>query len=556
MNIQLDQSSMNTFTRHRFIYVILLSIAVGAVGGALVARYTSQRAFLKILRSQTTQQHLQKLTSKSKFETTLQLIDGIYVDSVAIDTLVESMMPKLVEWLDPHSAYIPAKDMSRVNEALDGEFDGIGVVFNMATDTVIVLNVIAAGPSSKAGIMARDRIITIDGEVVAGVEMRQDSVVGRLRGPRGTKVLLGIERGDMDDLVEIEVTRGKIPIHSISSSFMIADSVGYIRLEQFARTTHKEFTSAIERLLKSGMSSLILDLRGNTGGYMDQAILLSNEFLPDKTLIVYTEDRTGKQEKQYSNRNGRLQDLPLVVLVDEGSASSSEIVAGALQDNDKGTIIGRRTFGKGLVQQQIPFADGSALRLTVARYYTPTGRSIQKPYTMGGGEEYDRELAKRVEHDELITADSILFNDSLRHVTPGGRVVYGGGGIMPDIFIPLSTEKLPQFFIDVTGRNILYKYTIDFSDRHRDALAKVETVEDLNRLFDGEGDRLFSDFVKYAASKDIKAESDEDLEASRDIIEKQIRAFVGRNTTLGDDGYYASIHTLDDALTRAIKELQ
>ncbi len=535
----------------RFIYVIILALAVGLVGGILINRYTSQRVLLQVLRTQMAQQQL----NTSKLETTLQLIDGYYVDSIKVDTLIESMMPKLIERLDPHSAYIPAKDMSKVNESLDGEFDGIGVVFNMATDTVIVLNVIPAGPSSKAGVMARDRIITIDGECVAGVKMAQDSVVKRLRGVRGTKVMLGIERDDIEELVEVEVTRGKIPIHSISSTFIITDSIGYIRLDQFARTTYSEFIDAINNLRSSSMKSLILDLRGNSGGYMDQAILLANEFLPKQSLIVYTEGRDGAQERQYSNRDGRLQDLPLVVLIDEGSASSSEILAGALQDNDKGTIIGRRSFGKGLVQQQIPFSDGSALRLTIARYYTPTGRSIQKPYTMGGVAEYDREIYDRIMHEELFTADSISFADSLRHVTPKGKVVYGGGGIMPDIFIPLSTEKLPEYFIEVAGRNIIYKYTIEFSDKHRKELAEVHSIDDLRRMLDGQGSALVDDFVRYAAKEGVVAKAGE-LAKSRNIIELQLRAYIGRNTELEDNGYYANIYTLDDTLMRAIEELQ
>ncbi len=541
---------MDKIMRRRFVYIIILSLAVGFVAGALVTRYTSRQALVKILQSQAFQQS----GSKSKIESTLQLIDAIYIDSLQIDTLVESMMPRLVERLDPHSSYIPRQDMTRVNESLDGEFDGIGIIFNMATDTVIVLNVIPTGPSSKSGLLARDRIITIDSDTVAGRKIRQDSIVGRLRGVRGTKVMLGIERVGIDGLVDIEITRGKVPIHSITSHFMIVDSVGYIRLGQFSRTTYDEFVAAMSKLESSGMNSLILDLRGNLGGYMDQAILMANEFLPDNTLIVYTEDRAGNQRRQFSDRNGRFQDKPLVVLVDESSASSSEIVAGALQDNDRGVIIGRRTFGKGLVQQQIPFGDGSALRLTIARYFTPTGRSIQKPYTMGGGEEYERELYDRIMHEELITADSISFADSLRHVTPKGRVVYGGGGIMPDIFIPVSTEELPKFFVDVAKANILYRYTIEFSDRHRAALANVGEVGDLDAIFEGEGDALYADFVRYAEREGVESTAESRAE-SRDIIERQLKGYIGRNTVVGDDGYYAYIYPLDDALVRAIEEL-
>ncbi len=523
----------------------LLCLAIGGLCGAYYSRNNTQRQLIQMLsRGQ---------APSNKLEATLELIDRYYLDSISIDTLVESMMPKLIEELDPHSSYIPARDLSRVNESLDGEFDGIGVVFNMATDTVIVLNVIAAGPSAKAGVLARDRIIEIDGELVAGRNIPQDSIVGRLRGTRGTKVMLGIERGGLDELVDIEVTRGKIPIHSVTTAFMIKPQIGYLRLAQFARTTYKEFVEATNRLKVEGMNSLILDLRGNPGGFMDQAILLSNEFLADSTLIVYTEDKLGNQEMQYSNRDGQLQDLELVVLIDEGSASSSEIVAGALQDNDKGTIIGRRSFGKGLVQSQIPFNDGSAIRLTIARYYTPSGRSIQKPYELGKGEDYGDEILERIKHDELFTADSIAFDDSLRFVTPKGRVVYGGGGIMPDIFIPLSTDKLPDFVVEIARRNVLYNYTIKYSDRHRDALAAVETLSDLDALFDNDTN-LLSDFIAYAAKEGVKA-SPAEIKASKDILKLQLRAYIGRNTKLEDCGYYANIYTLDDALMKALELL-
>ncbi len=490
--------------------------------------------------------------SGNKISTTLSLIDKFYVDSVKIDTLVEGLIPKLVERLDPHSAYIPAKDLQRVNESLDGEFDGIGIVFNMSTDTVIVLNVIPSGPSAKAGVLARDRIVKINDSLVAGRKVRQDSIVGQLRGKRNTDVKLGIERQGIDGLVDIVVTRDKIAIHSIGASLILQDSVGYINLQQFARTTYTEFIEAMNQLLRSGMKSLIFDLRGNSGGFMDQAILIANEFLPKGSLIVYTEDREGQQQREYNPQDGQLQKIPLVVLIDEGSASSSEIVAGALQDNDRGVIIGRRSFGKGLVQRQIPFSDGSAIRLTTARYFTPTGRSIQKPYEKGAGEEYEREILKRVEHNELFTADSIAFADSLRFTTPKGRTVYGGGGIMPDIFVPINQDKLPKFFVEVAGRNILYMYTIEYSDRHRDALAAVETLADLDALF-AKDKSLVDDFIAHAKRKGIKGESS--IAASRPIIERQLRALIGRNTVLEENGYTMNIYPIDDTVMRALEEL-
>lgn len=512
-----------------------------------MSRRATQQQFIEALRSVAPNQQ------DSKVGAILSIIDQLYVDPIQIDTLQEALIPKLMGMLDPHSTYIPAKEFSRVNETLDGEFDGIGVVFNMATDTVIILNVINSGPSAKAGIMARDRIVMINDTLVAGCKVPQDSIVSRLRGKRGTKVKLGIERVGVDELVDIEVTRGKIPINSIGASMMINNSVGYINMSQFARTTYSEMINAVNRLLPEGMNSLILDLRGNSGGYMDQAIAVATEFLPKKSLIVYTEDRDGKQVKEYTDRDGQLQNINLVVLIDEGSASSSEIVAGALQDNDRGTIIGRRSFGKGLVQRQIQLNDGSAVRITTSRYFTPTGRSIQKPYEMGQGEDYEHEILARIEHEEIFSADSIAFVDSLKFITPAGKVVYGGGGIMPDIFVPLSKEKLPAYFLEVSGKNILYRYTIEYSDRHRDDLAAIDSFEDLEAHF-AANPTLFDDFVRYAAKKGHKASSGE-INKSREIIERQLRAFIGRNTALEDNGYYINMYPIDDTIMRALDEL-
>ncbi len=533
----------------------ILCILIGMVAGGYFMRNTQQQEFIRLLRqSGGILNSGDQSDGENKISTTLSLIEQLYVDSIGIDTLVEGLMPKLIERLDPHSSYIPAKDLKRVNESLDGEFDGIGVVFNMATDTVIVLNVIPAGPSAKAGVLARDRIIKINDSLVAGRKVPQDSIVGQLRGKRNTKVKLGVERQGIDELVDIVVTRGKVAIHSIGAKLIIEDGVGYINLQQFARNTYSEFIGAMNLLMKGGMTSLILDLRGNAGGFMDQAILIANEFLPKGSLIVYTEDRLGEQQREYNKRDGQLQNIPLIVLIDEGSASSSEIVAGALQDNDRGTIIGRRSFGKGLVQRQIPYADGSALRLTIARYYTPTGRSIQKPYENGAGDEYSNEIRKRVEHKELFTADSIAFADSLRYTTPKGRTVYGGGGIMPDIFVPINRDSLPEFYIEVAGRNILYRYTIDYSDRHRAELAAIKSVEDLNKFFESDP-RMIDDFIAHAKREGVES-SAESIEASRELLSHQLRAHIGRNTVLEDNGYLINIYTVDDTIMRALEELK
>ena len=488
----------------------------------------------------------------SKIDYALGLIDEAYLTPLDTDSLEENLMSALMEQLDPHSMYIPARDMQAINEPLEGEFDGIGVVFNMLTDTIVVLNTVAGGPSYKAGVLPGDRIITVDGDTVAGRKINQDKIVERLRGPRGTKVSVGIQRSNVEGLVAVDIVRDKIPLKSIDAAFMIRPEVGYIRLTSFARTTHQEFLRATENLKMQGMKSLIFDLRSNSGGYLDQAILMTNEFLPEGKLIVYTEDRNGHQQREYSTGGGKLQDIPLVVLIDEYSASSSEILAGALQDNDRGTIVGRRSFGKGLVQSQIPLRDGSALRLTVARYLTPTGRSIQKPYTMGGGD-YEADILRRYESGQFFSADSIHFADSLKFTTPGGRTVYGGGGIMPDEFVPIDTLEMTPYYYAATGLNILYRYTLDYTDRHRSKINAIQTVEELNDFLDGDK-RLVEDFVAYGQSVGLKPNWRE-IRTSRRLLERLLRAYIARNTSLEDVGYFSQIEPIDESLQRAFEVL-
>lgn len=534
-------------SRHTVLFPLLL--AVGVVLGLLLGQFLGRTSAESQLRGMLNRISL----PDNKLSYTLSLIEHQYVDSVSLDSLAEHVIPLLVKELDPHSVYIPASEMQAVNEPLEGEFDGIGVVFNMATDTVIVLNVIHGGPSDKAGVKAGDRIVRIDDSLVAGRKIPQDLVVRRLRGPRGTQVRLALQRQGIADEVEVTVTRDVIPMKSIEAAFLIAPGIGYVKLSQFARTSHAELVQALRRLRDEGMTGLIFDLRGNTGGYLDQAIRIADEFLPEGQLIVYTEDRNHKQLREYSSGGGST-DLKLAVLIDEGSASSSEILAGAVQDNDRGTIIGRRSFGKGLVQQQIPYNDGSALRLTTARYYTPTGRSIQKPYTNGDGESYEMDLWNRYEHNELFSADSIRFADSLRFTTPKGRTVYGGGGIMPDIFVPVDTTDLSPYFIQVSGRNILYRYTIEYADRHRERLEAVRTLPELQAALDCDR-TLVEDFIRYAARKGV-APVRGDIARSRRLIEAQLRAYIGRNTVLEDIGFYANIHPVDPVITRAIEVLK
>ena len=539
--------------------------------GIFIGRRGEQRRTLGALRElyievDRNREHLQKfnedklafeelMSGNDKMMQTIASIRNYYVDPIALDTIYEKAIPKLLQELDPHSEYIPARYFSQVNESLEGEFDGIGIVFNAMTDTITVLNVIPQGPSDKAGIRAGDRIMQIDGRAVAGQKIPQDSMVRLMRGPRGSTVRLAVKRIGIDRLVDIDVVRAAIEIHSIATAFMLDDEskIGFVRLSQFSRTSHEEMRAAIDKLQGEGMRSLIIDLRGNGGGFLDQAILIADEFLPAERLIVYTEDRNGYQEKQYTTGRGKSTEIPLVILVDESSASSSEILAGAVQDNDRGLVIGRRTFGKGLVQSQIPFADGSAMRLTVARYYTPTGRSIQKPYKSGDVMAYHMDIINRYNNNEFFSADSIHFVDSLKFTTPAGRTVYGGGGIMPDIFIPLDTVGMSDYYNEVWHSNVLYRYTMEFADRHRAALDGVRSLHELDSLL-GATD-LIGEFTAYAERHGVPTDK-RGLATSRDIILAQLRAYIGRNALDNESGFYYNIYPIDDAMQRAVEELK
>ena len=531
--------------------VLFVGIAIGRSGEQRRTETLLHRLSEEMLRSN----NLGGLMMQDKMMQTVNAVRNYYVDPIDLDTIYEKAIPSLLSELDPHSEYIPARLFNEVNESLEGEFDGIGIVFNAMTDTITVLNVVPQGPSFKAGVRSGDRILRIDDRDVAGQGIAQDSLVKLMRGKRGTKVKLAIERQTLDELVEVEVVRDAIELHSIETAFMLDKEagIGYVRLSQFARTSYDELREALRKLRSEGLQKLIIDLRGNTGGFLDQAILIANEFLPAEKLIVYTEDRHGNKQKEYSRGNGTSTDLGLAILVDETSASSSEILAGAIQDNDRGLVLGRRTFGKGLVQTQIPFADGSAVRLTVARYYTPTGRSIQKPYTAGDEMAYHMEIFDRYMHNEVFSADSIHFDESLKFTTPGGRTVYGGGGIMPDIFIPMDTVGITRYYTKVWDSNTLYRYTLRYADRHREALDKVTTLEELDSLLSA--DDLLSDFVRYAEQQGI-ATNRHELNISRDIILAQLRAYIGRNALGDDSGFYYNIYPVDKVMRRAVEELK
>ena len=548
---------------------VLVSVVAGAIWFGIGLGRSSERARIQELMAEndgTTNVDMaeyaremaameQYLAGDDKLLQTIAFVRNYYVDPIQLDTIYEKAIPALLSELDPHSEYIPAKMFSEVNESLEGEFDGIGIVFNASTDTITVLSVIPKGPSSEAGVRPGDRIVKIDGRVVAGQKIPQDSMVRLMRGKRGTRVMLGVKRAALDELVNIEVTRAPIEIHSIETSFMLDNEakIGFVRLSQFARTSYSEMRNAIMKLREEGLRGIIIDLRGNGGGFLDQAILIANEFLPENSLIVYTEDRFGEQIKEYSRGNGGSTDLEIAILVDETSASSSEILAGAIQDNDRGVIIGRRTFGKGLVQSQIPFTDGSAIRLTVARYYTPSGRSIQRPYTNGDEMAYHMDIIDRYNRNEFFSADSIHFDESQKFKTKGGRTVYGGGGIMPDVFMPLDTVGMSDYYRKVWNTNVLYRYTMEFTDRHRAEMDAVSSLAELDTLL-SRGD-LVENFVAYAERNGVERD-DVGLAMSRDIIEAQLRAYIGRNALHDDAGFYYNIYPIDKTMQRAVKELR
>lgn len=482
----------------------------------------------------------------SKLEVVLDMVESDYVDTVKSEELVEQAIPALLKDLDPHTVYIPAKDLQRVNEDLKGNFGGIGVQFIRYQDTVAVVRVIPGGPSELAGIYAGDRITNVNDTSIVGKDISDNDIMDKLKGPKGTAVKIGIYRRSTNENLQIELLRGSIPVPSVDVSYMINDSTGYIKVRTFAATTYFEFSEGLEKLTSEGMKNLIVDLRGNTGGYLSEATNMINEFLAEGKMIVYTMGKSQPKTDYKSNGDGRYKDLPIIVLIDEISASASEIFAGAIQDNDRGKIVGRRSFGKGLVQEQRRLPDGSALRLTVARYYTPTGRCIQKPYS-NGKEEYYNDLNLRFIHGEFQKKDSIQFNDSLKYTTPGGNTVYGGGGIMPDVFIPVDTSGYSNYFRDLRNKGIIYQYAFEFVDKNREQMKNIKTHEEVIRFLKNKS--IINHLVAYAEKKGIKPDY-KGLEQSRSVIEIQLKAYIARDI-IDDIGFYPIIRELDKTLIEA-----
>lgn len=440
-------------------------------------------------------------TGSNKLNDLLRIIDEQYVDTVNVKDLVESAMPKILSELDPHSAYISAQNAEESMEDLKGSFSGIGVMFVIREDTIHIMNVVKGGPSEKVGLMAGDRIVSVDGKPFVGKEVTDATAKKTLKGPKGSKVKLGIKRNHEKETLYFDIVRGDIPQHSIDASYMVTPDVGYIKVRSFSETTYPEMLVALAQLNREGFKNLIIDLRGNQGGYMHTAIQMANVFLPKDQLIVYTEGRKSPRENYFSDGQGSFRDIPLVVLVDEGSASASEIFAGAIQDNDRGLVIGRRSFGKGLVQLPIEFKDGSIIRLTTARYYTPSGRCIQKPYEKGHGQEYENDLLMRYERGEFFSQDSIKQGGE-KYKTRLGRTVYGGGGIMPDIFVPEDTTDVTLYYKEAVLSGLVRQFCFNYSDQHREEINKLETNSDIVKFL--EKKNVIDQFATYASQKGLR----------------------------------------------------
>ena len=516
--------------------IIALSVALGIFVGNHYLRLTQGKRHI--------------YSSGNKINAILDIIDEQYVDTVNMKQLVEDAIPKVFSELDPHSVYIPAKDAQRVNEDLEGSFSGIGVSFNMQTDTILVINVIPGGPSEKAGLKPFDRIITINDSLYAGNKSDQEVIMNTLRGAKNSTVKLGVKRKNEPELLYFDVTRGDVPVSSVDVSYEVSKGIGYIKVSKFGRTTYNEFITAIAKLKQAGCTSFVIDLRGNTGGYMDAAINMVNEFMPEGRLIVYTEGKAFPRNDVYTNGTGTCQDAPIVVLTDEFSASASEIFSGAIQDNDRGLIIGRRTFGKGLVQSPIQLSDGSEIRLTIARYYTPSGRCIQKKYELGKDSEYEQDIYQRFMHGEFDSADSIKLNNSEKYETVMGRPVYGGGGIMPDVFVPADTTGVSRYLSDVTRTQFLYEYTFDFMDRHRPEMTNLKDYKQIQnylKSFD-----LVNEMANYAARRGLKRD-EKGIKMSYQILRTRIEAFIARHT-IDDEGFYPILGQIDNTLQEAIKQ--
>lgn len=516
------------------IWIAVLGVAVGALAVLAYDSYSQKKNLIRV-----------QYGDWRKLNLILDQIDRNYVDTINVNDVTEAAITAALAELDPHSVYMPPVELTEAETDLAGNFDGIGIQFNVPNDTAIVLEVIPGGPSEKVGLQKGDRILKVGEKDIAGVRFPQDSMVRRMKGPAGTKVTVTVGRGN--ERIPFEITRGKIPVHCVDAAFMINDTTGYIKLSKFSRTTFTEVTEASAKLVGEGMTRLIFDLRDNTGGYLDQALLLSDMFLRKGDEIVYMQGLHRKKDNYKADGKGLLQDIGLTVLINESTASSSEIFAGAIQDNDRGVIIGRRSFGKGLVQEPIYFSDGSGVCLTVARFYTPSGRCIQKPYS----EDYQYDIYKRYADGEMYDADSIKVDSTAAYKTVAGRTVYGGGGIIPDIFVPVDTTRVTKFFIACNKKATQMRFASAMFDRYKGSLTEIGDYDELNRFLDRMN--LPAAFREYASSKDGISCTQKEWDETSDYLLPQLRALVGRYSRLGENAFYKMYLNVDVTLKKAIE---
>ncbi len=532
---------MSTKHSSRFTPVIIaISVVIGIVIGTFYAKHFASNR-LGIING-----------SSNKLNALLRIVDDQYVDTVNMADLVEKALPEILAELDPHSTYIPAQNAEEVNSELEGSFSGIGIQFTIQSDTIHVNSVIKGGPSEKVGLLAGDRIVTVDDSLFVGKGLTNEKAMRALKGPKGTKVKLGIKRVLEKKLLNFTITRGEIPQNTINAAYMVDKNFGYVQVSKFGRTTYMELLNALAQLNHQGCKGIIIDLRGNTGGYMEAAVRMVNEFLPEGKVIVYAQGRKYPRMDDVANGTGSCQKMPLVVLVDEGSASASEIFSGAIQDNDRGIIMGRRSFGKGLVQQPIDFKDGSAIRLTVARYYTPSGRCIQRPYENGKDRNYELDLYTRYEHGEFFSRDSIKMDESQLYYTSLGRPVYGGGGIMPDLFVPQDTTGVTSYLRTVLNNGLTLQYTFQYTDNNRETLKKYDTEESLLKYLQNQG--LIEKFIQYADNKGVKRRNIL-IQKSHKLLERNIYGNILYNM-LGQESYIRYFNKSDETVLKALDILE
>ncbi|MFZ4412563.1 MAG: S41 family peptidase [Bacteroidales bacterium] len=532
----------NSTSKHKYLPIIFsIVLIVGILLGMLLAGTLKNRNLFS-----------SKRQTYDKVNDVINFALQDYVDTISIEKLQEKAISGMLQSLDPHSAYISSEEFNEVNDPLMGNFEGIGVQFRIQSDTIMVVNTVSGGPSEKIGIRAGDRIVKVDGKKVAAIGIKDTDVLKKLKGKKGSTVKVSIFRRDVAHLIDFNIVRDVIPTYSIDISYMVDPKIGYIKLSKFSKTTSQEFLQALQKLNNQGMQELILDLRGNGGGFLQSAIDVADEFLTDGKLIVYTEGKNRPKQFAYATKKGVSEKAALVVLIDEWSASASEIIAGAIQDNDRGTIIGRRSFGKGLVQEQFDLSDGSAVRLTVARYHTPTGRCIQKSYK-NGIEDYMNDLSQRYQNGELENPDSTKFADSLKYTTPKGKVVYGGGGIMPDIYIPLHMDKQIDYYNQLNNKGLIYQFAFEYTDKNRKLFAAFKNADDYIQKYTV-SQPILNEFIEYAAKNGI-SKNLQGYTPSLEKIKVMLKAFIGRNV-FDDKGFYPVYLQTDNAFLKALEELK